>query len=175
MPRSVPEVLVHQAGGRTCEPAVGDRFSQCRPGDVLQLDENGRVAIEVRNREEGSGLPTQHGLLLAKIRHANREDRSGGAPSPNRLMSALLNGRSHAKPFPATNQVRVPCRSPSVTSGNARAIRAASLTVIISVPYPYSSAAEGRAPSLPTWRAASLLYPVVQLWSMPSSRVVTLT
>jgi len=31
-----------------------------------------------------------------------------------------------------------------VTSGNAKAIRAASLTVIISVPYPYSSAALSR-------------------------------
>ena len=93
-----PGVLVHQAGRRTSEPAVDDRFSQCCPGDVLQLDENGRVAIEVRNREEGSGLRGERGLVLAKIRHPNREDRSfRREASPNRLMSALLNGRSHAR------------------------------------------------------------------------------
>ena len=33
---------------------------------------------------------------------------SGGVASPYRLMSALLNGRSHAKPLPATAHVRCP-------------------------------------------------------------------
>ena len=36
---------------------------------------------------------------------------SGGLASPNRRMSALLNGRSHAKALPATDHVRVPWRS----------------------------------------------------------------
>jgi hypothetical protein len=39
----------------------------------------------VRNREEGSGLRGEHGLLLAKIRHANRQDRPvrrGGTAEP---------------------------------------------------------------------------------------------
>ena len=44
---------------------------------------------------------------------------SGGVSSPNRFRSALLNGRSQANALPATNQVRVPCRSPSVTSGSS--------------------------------------------------------
>src|SRR5689334_19701374 len=60
---------------------------------------------------------------------------SGGVSSPNRLMSALLNGRSHANALPATNQVRLPCRSPTVTSGRSVAIRAASSTVAIPVRY----------------------------------------
>src|SRR5436305_847354 len=54
---------------------------------------------------------------------------SGGVSSPKRLTSALLNGRSHAKPLPRTNQVRRPWRNPSVTSGRARAIAAASSNV----------------------------------------------
>ena len=33
---------------------------------------------------------------------------SGGVSSPNRLMSALLKGRSHANALPATYQVRLP-------------------------------------------------------------------
>jgi hypothetical protein len=69
------------------------------PGDVLQLDENGRVAIEARNREEGSALRGEYDLLLAKIRHANREDRSfrqGGIAEP---LDVCLAGRplSHAR------------------------------------------------------------------------------
>src|SRR5436190_1067412 len=54
---------------------------------------------------------------------------SGGACSPNRRMSALLNGRSQAKALPRTYQVRLPCRSPSVTSGSSAAIRATSSSV----------------------------------------------
>src|SRR4051794_15382829 len=54
---------------------------------------------------------------------------SGGVSSPNRLMSALLNGRSHANAFPLTNQVRLAKRVPSVTSGSSIAIRAASSIV----------------------------------------------
>src|SRR5438045_2509088 len=46
-------------------------------------------------------------------------------------MSALLNGRSHANALPATNQVRLRWRSASVTSGNSKAIRAASSIVAI--------------------------------------------
>src|SRR3954447_23062664 len=51
---------------------------------------------------------------------------SGGVSSPKRLMSALLNGRSHAKALPLTNHVRLPKRAPTVTSGSSIAIRAAS-------------------------------------------------
>ena len=49
----------------------------------------------------------------------------------NRLRSALLYGRSQAKPLPATRQSRRPwCfSSPSVTSGSAAATRATSSKV----------------------------------------------
>jgi hypothetical protein len=75
-------------------------------GDVLQLDENGRVAIEARNREEGSALRGEYDLLLAKIRHANREDRSfrqGGIAEPldvclaGRPLSHRAAGRRHRR------------------------------------------------------------------------------
>src|SRR5579884_3946302 len=51
---------------------------------------------------------------------------SGGMASPNRRRSALANGRSQAKALSATNQVRVPCLSPSRTSGRAMATSATS-------------------------------------------------
>src|SRR5580704_11345386 len=60
---------------------------------------------------------------------------SGGAWSPNRRRSALLNGRSQANAFPAASQVRLPCRSDCVTSGRARAIAAASSMSGTRVPY----------------------------------------
>src|SRR3954447_22371869 len=66
------------------------------------------------------------------LRSATRTARIGplgGVSSPNRLMSALLKGRSQANPLPATAQVRLPRVSPSVTSGRARAISAASSSV----------------------------------------------
>jgi hypothetical protein len=55
----------------------------------------------------------------------------GGRTSPNRRMSALLNGRTHAKALPPTNQVMLPWRSPSVTPGRLAAIRAASSSVAL--------------------------------------------
>src|SRR4029077_655707 len=48
-------------------------------------------------------------------------------------MSALLNGRSQAKALPPTSQVRLPGRSPSVTSGSSEAIRATSSSVAMGV------------------------------------------
>ena len=51
-------------------------------------------------------------------------------------MSAFEYGRSQANVLPATDQDRFPCRSCSVTSGNASASLAASSIVAISRPYP---------------------------------------
>src|SRR5205807_8050869 len=58
---------------------------------------------------------------------------SGGVSLPNRRISALLNGRSHAKPLPRTYHVRLAWRSPSVTSGNPKAISAASSRLTMGV------------------------------------------
>jgi hypothetical protein len=84
----------------------------------------------MRDREEGLRMRGKHGLLLAEILDANRQDGPlWGCSSPNRLMSALLNGRSHANALPATNQGRLPCRSPSLTSGSSQASRVTSSRV----------------------------------------------
>src|SRR4051812_37242739 len=66
---------------------------------------------------------------------------SGGVASPNRLMSALLNGRSQANALPATDQVRLPHRSPSVTSASDEMISMASSTVATVGPATAGSAA----------------------------------
>ena len=55
----------------------------------------------------------------------------GGGWLPNRRMSALLNGRSQANALPATSQVRLPCRSASVTPGSASASVATSSRLAI--------------------------------------------
>src|SRR5690242_20640991 len=44
-------------------------------------------------------------------------------------MSALLNCRSQANVLPATDQERLPCRSPSLTPGSSAASRATSSMV----------------------------------------------
>src|SRR5450631_876406 len=51
---------------------------------------------------------------------------SGGGWSPNRFTSALLNGRSQAKPLARTFQVRRRQLVASITSGNRRASAATS-------------------------------------------------
>src|SRR5579859_3503351 len=57
---------------------------------------------------------------------------SGGVVVPKRLRSALVNGRSQAKAFPATNHVRLPWRSAAVASGSCAARPATSSIVAIS-------------------------------------------
>src|SRR5512132_2246196 len=70
------DVIVRQVARRTRQPAVDDRLPQGSLGDRLQLDQNSRVPVEMRNREEGLGLRGEHGLLLAEVFNSNREDRS---------------------------------------------------------------------------------------------------
>ena len=61
----------------------------------------------------------------------------GGGVSPKRFRSAFENGRSQAKALPATNQVRLPCRAASVTSGSAAIIRSTSSRAAMGARYRY--------------------------------------
>ena len=94
--------------GAQRQPAVDDRLPQRPLRDRLQLDEHGGVPVEVRDREEGLGLrrrappPSRRGPRPSP----RGSGRRAASASPKRRMSALLNGRSHAKALPATNQVR---------------------------------------------------------------------
>src|ERR1035438_6214708 len=75
---SAVEVLSGQAWRRAGQPAVGDRVSQRRDGDIPQLDEHSRISVEVRNREEGCRVGSEHGFLLAEILDADGQDRPVG-------------------------------------------------------------------------------------------------
>src|ERR1041384_2245961 len=55
---------------------------------------------------------------------------AGGASSPNRLRSALLNGRCHAKPLPSTIHVRLAHFTQTVTPGRLIASASTSSKVI---------------------------------------------
>jgi hypothetical protein len=124
------------------QPGVCDRFSQCPLGDVLQLDENGRVAIEVRNREAGSGLRGEHRSFSP--RSATRTARIGpssGAASPNRLISVPL--------------VASPGRG-TVTAMAETAATAPLLTNRFQQAFPPAAEVQGRqvrkGTQIPTWR-----------------------
>jgi hypothetical protein len=54
------DVLAREAGRRTGQPTVDDRFLQGSAGDGIQLDENGGVAVEVRDREESQPQVSGH-------------------------------------------------------------------------------------------------------------------
>jgi hypothetical protein len=78
--------------------------------------------VTVRNWMSTAGYPSKCGIVKKalgfaastasfSLRSSTRTARigpAGGGASPNRLRSALLNGRTHAKAFPATDQVRLP-------------------------------------------------------------------
>ena len=63
---------------RDGEPAVDQRLAQCPLLHDLQLDQHGGVAVEVRDCEERLGIGGEHGLLLAEIVDAHRQNRPRG-------------------------------------------------------------------------------------------------
>src|SRR5205807_9710618 len=71
------EVLVRKLGWRARQPAVDDCCPQCRLRDGLQLDEDGRVAVEVRDREERLRIRGEDRFLLAEVFNADCEDGPG--------------------------------------------------------------------------------------------------
>ena len=79
------DVLVRQLAWRARQPAVDDDFSECSPRHRLQLDEDGWVIVEVRNREEGFRIGGEDGLLLGEVLYSDSQDwcgrRSGIAES----------------------------------------------------------------------------------------------
>src|SRR5262245_6274111 len=74
--RASLEVAVRERWWRTGEPGVDERLPQRLRGDLPELDEHGRVPVEVRDREERPRLRREHGLLLTEILDPDREDRA---------------------------------------------------------------------------------------------------
>jgi hypothetical protein len=81
------EVLVRELLRRAGQPAVDDRLAERRPGDLPQLDEDGRVAVEVRDVKargfararppfaeildtDGKDGPVGRGLVADRLRSA---------------------------------------------------------------------------------------------------------
>ena len=130
------------SGGLPVEEAVGQRGGAL--DSQASTTASRRARLPTRSElDSTAGYPSKCGMVKKpgwaaasttsfssrSSTHTARIGPSGGVASPKRLRSALLNGRSQANALPATNQVRRPWRSPSVTSGSSRAIRAASSTV----------------------------------------------
>ena len=88
--------------------------------------------VEVRDSKKGLGVGCEDGLFFTEVFDTHgRSGPAGGVTSPKRLRSAFEKGRSHANPFPATNQVLVPWRSPFGGLGQFwHAMRATSSNVI---------------------------------------------
>ncbi len=69
------QVLLRHRGRRTRQPAVNDRLPKRLLGDGLQLDQNCRVPVEVRDSEESLGIGLDQRLFLFKVHHTDRDDR----------------------------------------------------------------------------------------------------
>ena len=121
------QVLSGQVRWCAGQPAIDDRITKRLFCHRFQLDQDGCEAVEVGMVK--TALPALANTASFSPRSATRTATigpAGGADSPKRLRSALLKGRSQAKALPPTNQVRLPWRSASVTSGSSAAIRATS-------------------------------------------------
>src|ERR1700685_3384644 len=59
---------------RTGQPPVDDRLTQGGWGDDQHADENGRVSVEVADREEGPGIRGQHRFLVLEVVDANGQN-----------------------------------------------------------------------------------------------------
>src|SRR3954467_5761893 len=69
------KVLAHQAFRGNGEPAVMKELAQHRLADQLELDQDGREAVEVGNREDGPGVLCQDRFLVGKARSTDCQDR----------------------------------------------------------------------------------------------------
>jgi hypothetical protein len=101
--------LFGELTGCAGKPAL-DKCVACRSlGDDLELDEDGGIPIEMRNREEPARLHGEQRFLVPEVGYPNGDDRpSGGCTSAKRRRSALLKGRTHANALLATDHVRLP-------------------------------------------------------------------
>jgi hypothetical protein len=72
-------VLVGQGARGARQPAVGERVPERFGADLPQLDEDGAIPIEVRDREKGVvRVRGEDGFLVVQVRSAHGEDRSLG-------------------------------------------------------------------------------------------------
>src|SRR5215831_2997501 len=95
-PPSAVEVPVNETRRCAGQPAVGDRVPQRLTGDLPQLDEDGGIPVEMRNREEGSRIRGEHRLLLAEVLDADGQDR----PIRRGLVAEPPEIRLAERPFP---------------------------------------------------------------------------
>jgi hypothetical protein len=78
------------------QPAVGNRLFQYLGCDFRQLDEDGGISVEVRDREEGARIRGEHRLFLAEILDANGQDGAVGRA----LVPEPPDVRLAERPFP---------------------------------------------------------------------------
>src|SRR6476661_1831053 len=72
-----PEVFTRERAGCARQPRVDQRLAQRRFVDLVELDQDGGVAVEMRDGEERPPARGEHGLLLGQVGHPNGEDGSG--------------------------------------------------------------------------------------------------
>src|SRR5438876_445320 len=68
-------VPLRDALGRAREPGLDDHFVELLDRDLVEADEHGRIAVEVRRREEDARVVGEHRLLRDQVLDARTEDR----------------------------------------------------------------------------------------------------
>ena len=71
-------MLLREVARRTRQPTVGQRDLERSHANLAELDQDRRVAVEVRDREDPLGARGEHGFLLDQILNADGEDRLPG-------------------------------------------------------------------------------------------------
>src|SRR3954451_3321280 len=73
-PWPLPLELAGEGGRGTGQPAVGECVAQRPGGDPRQLDQHGRVPVEVRDGEEGVRVGGEHCLLFTEVLGPDGQD-----------------------------------------------------------------------------------------------------
>jgi len=121
--RALPLELSDQGGRGACQPAVGERLTQRPGGDLRQLDQHGRVAVEVRDGEERVRVGREHRLLLAEVLDLDGEDRAVrrcllAEPADVRLAERPVPGEGLAADIPGPVAVPLPLGDLGQLSGH---------------------------------------------------------
>jgi hypothetical protein len=90
------EVSVGESGRGAGEPAVEQGQLERLVGGLVELDEVGGEAVEVRDGEEGGRVGGEDRFLLRQVGGADRQDRAGR----RHLVAEALEVRLAERPFP---------------------------------------------------------------------------
>ena len=76
------DVVLGDSLGSTSQPRLDDHFFEVRDGDRLEADQDRRIPVEVRGREEDSWISGDKRLLCPQVLYSRTKNRTGRCVVP---------------------------------------------------------------------------------------------